>query len=218
MTYCSSKSLRQFAPISSFTSKFLFIFISGIILCKYFHCWMFSGVPISSDTTGRSSWENILGRVIQSACFPSTFATSKSSTTSDECFQSPFKVLTVILCFYLLPSILKQGFLYKTSLTTVIKHSPGSNLCVQYFRSNINWNHAHAWLDSSLLMHILIRYYRLYLLLSSWFLFLISLCDFSIIENHAILFNFSIATSAFPSFCASLGIVAITYQLTATIT
>ena len=46
-----SKALRQFTPISSLTSKFLSIFISGIILCKYFHCWMFSGERISSDVT-----------------------------------------------------------------------------------------------------------------------------------------------------------------------
>ena len=56
---------------------------------------MFSGVGISSDATGRSSWENIHGSIIQSTWFPSIFATSKSSTASDECLQSPFKVLTV---------------------------------------------------------------------------------------------------------------------------
>ena len=44
--------LRQFAPISSFTTKLLSTFTSGMILCKYFHCWMFSGVAISSDATG----------------------------------------------------------------------------------------------------------------------------------------------------------------------
>ena len=69
---------------------------------------MFSGVAISSDATGRSSWENILGSVIQSTCFPSMFATSKSSTASDECLQSPFKVLTVTGA--LLPSIVQASF------------------------------------------------------------------------------------------------------------
>ena len=65
MTSCGSKILRQFEPISSFMSKFLSIFISGT---KYFHCWMFSGVGISSDATGRSSWENNLGSVKKQKC------------------------------------------------------------------------------------------------------------------------------------------------------
>ena len=89
---------------------------------------MFSGVAISSDATERSSWENILGSVIQSVCFPSMFATSKSSTASDECLQPPFKVLTVTCAFTFFLQFFKQDFLYKTSLTKVIKHSLGSNL------------------------------------------------------------------------------------------
>ena len=68
---------------------------------------MFSGVAVSSDATGRSSWENILGSAIQSACFPSMFATSKSSSASDECLQSPFKVLIVTVVF--LPSTLNSS-------------------------------------------------------------------------------------------------------------
>ena len=39
----------------------------------------------------------------------------------------------------------KQSFLYKISLTTIIKHSPGSNHCVWYFRSNLSWYHTHAY-------------------------------------------------------------------------
>ena len=85
---------------------------------------MFSGVGISSDATGRSSWENIHGSIIQSTWFPSIFATSKSSTASDECLQSPFKVLTVTV------SILQARFSVQTSLTANINHGPAPNLCV----------------------------------------------------------------------------------------
>ena len=90
---------------------------------------MLSGVAISSDATGRSSWENILGSVIQSTCFSSMFATSKSFTASDECLQSPFKVLTVTGAF--LPSTFNcSSKLFFTKLETkIVKHSPGSNPC-----------------------------------------------------------------------------------------
>ena len=67
---------------------------------------MFSGVVVSSDATGRSSWENILASVIQSTCFPSVFAFSKS-------------VLTVTVVLYLQPSILQAIF----SLQNFIDHN-----------------------------------------------------------------------------------------------
>ena len=87
---------RQFALVSNFTSKFLFTFISGIILCKYSHCWIFPGLAISSDTTGRSFLENILGNTILSMFFANH---SEPSYVNDECLQSPFKVSTVTVVF-----------------------------------------------------------------------------------------------------------------------
>ena len=63
----------------------------------------------------------------------SMFAIPIQGLNSDRC------AFTYYLQFF------EQGFLYKASLTSVIMHSPGSNLCIWSFTSNLSWYHTHAY-------------------------------------------------------------------------
>ena len=111
MNSCGSKALRQFAPFSSFNfypSSFLELFYVNISIAECFQVWQFHLMQLEGQL-GRTFLEVLSSQPVF-LLFYDMLATSKSSTASDECLQSPFKVLTVTVVLLPQPSIHQARF------------------------------------------------------------------------------------------------------------